>query len=458
MRTHRKLAVATVTALSLTGGLTAVTAGTAAAATPAGYADDFDGDGYRDYATGGNGKVTVVYGTRTGPGPKTVRFTQDSPHIPGEAGEAGGYADRFGDQLANADLNRDGYADLVVGDRSEQVGTTAGAGAVTVLWGSRAGLGAKATRLPVPAGAGLGLGAALASGDFDGDGRADLAVADGGSVYIYRGGFSPSGTTGRVTRNTPPGTLEPAALVAGKVDKDRATDLFVLGQGQESGGKPTQVYWYLHGGSAVTSGRFITHNQFLPSSHPAGVIADFDRNGYGDLAFGDIRYNKDSGSVVVIPGKAGGFGYAYMVTQSSPGVVTAASKGDGFGYSLSAGDTNRDGYPDLAVGVPGEDVGSVRDAGGVHILRGSRTGLVGTPGRAGVSQWFSRAGTGVPGNATQDERLGLFVRLRDFDRDGDADLLVSGDLNRRSVLLRATASGITTSRASETGLDPDFPQ
>ena len=77
------------------------------------------------------------------------------------------------------------------------------AGAVTILWGARAGLGAKATRIPVTANAYYGFGAALATGDFNGDGKPDLAVADGvGTTYIYRGGIGPAGTTGRVTSTT----------------------------------------------------------------------------------------------------------------------------------------------------------------------------------------------------------------------------------------------------------------
>ncbi|MEU6664439.1 FG-GAP and VCBS repeat-containing protein [Streptomyces sp. NPDC046727] len=457
MRTHRKLAVATAAALSLTGGLLAFTAGTAAAATPAKYADDFNGDGYRDYASGWAGEVNVTYGTATGPGATTKTFTQDSAGIPGKSGDAGGYADGFGDQLANADFNRDGYADLAVADRSEKVGTKAGAGAVTILWGARSGLGTKATRIPATAHADHGFGAALASGDFNGDGKADLAVANGvDTVFIYRGGFSQTGTTGQVTKHTrspgPDDVLEPTALVAGKVTKDRATDLYVLGQGYKND-KMTQAAWFLRGGTTVTSGKFTTYNATSPDYGPTGVIADFDKNGYGDLAVGDTRYNKGAGSVVVLRGGSTGPTTSYRLTQSTSGVATAATAHDGFGSALSAGDTNRDGYPDLAVGVTEEKVGTVKTAGGVHVLRGGPHGLTGTG-----SQWFTRATAGVPGSPTEYEMLGLYVRLRDFDRDGDADLLMSGQLSYPSVLLRATAAGITTSGAAQTELDPGFPQ
>ncbi|GGW17332.1 hypothetical protein GCM10018980_08380 [Streptomyces capoamus] len=451
MRTHRKLAVATATALALTGGLLTLAAGPAAAATPARYADDFNGDGYRDYASGWAGTVTVTYGTATGPGPKTVRFTQDSPNIPGKADDV----DSFGDQVATADLDRDGYADLAVADHSEKAGTKGATGAVTILWGAKAGLGAKATR--IPAKSTVGFGTALAAGDFNGDGKPDLAVTDvRGTLFVYRGGFSQSGTTGGVStlEVSPSGAhvLEPSMIAAGRVTKDKATDLYVIGQGYEHG-KMVQAAWFVQGGSTLKRGKYTTYNASQVDFQATGVIADFDKNGYGDLAVSDKPYDKGAGAVVVLRGGASGPSTSYRLTQSTSGVATAATRNDRFGYALSAGDTNRDGYPDLAVGVPEEESGAVQDAGGVHVLRGGRSGLTGTG-----SQWFTRATAGVPGSPTDSEMLGLYVRLRDFDRDGDADLLVSGDLYRPGVLLRATAKGITTSGAAESELDPAFPQ
>ncbi|HJS68777.1 MAG TPA: integrin alpha [Nitrososphaera sp.] len=38
-------------------------------------------------------------------------------------------------------------------------------------------------------------------------------------------------------------------------------------------------------------------------------------------------------------------------------------------------DFNGDGYEDLAIGAPGEDAGTVVDAGAVHVIYGSASGL-----------------------------------------------------------------------------------
>lgn len=311
--------------------------GSVTAATQARYADDYNGDGYRDYAVGDGDSVTVTYGTATGPGTTSKRFTQNSAGIPGTSGDAGGYGDGFGRSLANADLNRDGYADLVIGDRSERVSGKTAAGAVTIMWGARAGLGAKATRIPVTANSYYGFGTALATGDFNGDGKPDLAVADGvGTVYIYRGGIGPAGTTGRVTKHDHRDLGETTALVAGKVTRNNATDLYVLGQGYRGDDGMTQAAWFLRGGATITSGRLTTYNNSQPDYGPTGVIADFDRNGYGDLAVSDVPHSKSAGSVVILRGSATGPVSTYSrLTQATSGVATDATKGDAFGYSLS---------------------------------------------------------------------------------------------------------------------------
>ncbi|MDQ1068480.1 FG-GAP and VCBS repeat-containing protein [Streptomyces canus] len=454
-RTNLRLALATATAVSLTGGLLTLSVGAASAATPAKFADDFNGDGYRDYAVAGlGGEVAVTYGTATGPGTTTKTFTQSSAGIPGTAGDAGGYGDAFGEDIASADLNRDGYADLAVADFTEKVSGKAGSGAVTILWGRKTGLtGTDATRLKVTARSDQGFGKEIETGDFNGDGKADLAIANAiDSVYVYRGGFAKSGTTGKVTKHTRDGILEPTGMVAGKVTKDKATDLYLLGQGYHND-KMTQDAWFLRGGSTIKPGKVTVVNGSTPDYSPTGVVADFDKDGYGDLAVSDTRYNNKAGSVVVWRGGSTGPTTKYRLTQSTAGVATAATTRDYFGSDLSAGDTNGDGYPDLAVGVYSEKVGSMEDAGGVHVLRGGKSGLTGKN-----SQWFTRATAGVPGDPREYESFGSLVRLRDIDRDGDKDLLVSNNSYDPSVLLPGTGSGITATGARELNVVAAFPQ
>lgn len=158
----------------------------------------------------------MTYGTATGPGSTTKTFTQKSAGVPGTAGDAGGYGDGFGEDLAAADLNRDGYADLAVADRSEKVNGKVSAGAVTIMWGAKSGLGTKATRLPVKAKSHLSFGNELETGDFDGDGKADWRSPTASTPSTSTGAVSPgparrarspsTPVQARLTPSNPPGS------------------------------------------------------------------------------------------------------------------------------------------------------------------------------------------------------------------------------------------------------------
>ncbi|MFE3016647.1 FG-GAP-like repeat-containing protein [Streptomyces sp. NPDC059256] len=456
MSKNLRAAVAIALSVALAGGFISLTAAAASAATsPAKHADDYNGDGFRDYATAESlaGEVTVTYGTASGPGTQKRTFTQNTAGIPGSVEEN----EAFGMSLAPADYNRDGYADLAVGDPLQKVGKRDRQGMVVILWGSKSGLTGKVSTLrndsPV---SGQWFGESLATGDFNGDGKADLAVSQPTAVTVYHGGFSTSGATGKVTGFGVTGgntQMEQASsLVAGKVDKDKSTDLYVLGRGR-SKGRDTSAAWFIRGGSTLKPGKTETYNALGSWYRPAAAIADFDKNGYGDLAVSDPMYNKEAGSVFVLRGGSTGPSTWYRLSQSSAGVATAPAPFEWFGFALSAGDVNHDGHPDLAVGVPGEKVGSAQLAGGAHVLYGGKQGLSG----AG-SRWITRGTSGIPGSITAYDFFGGELRLRDFDRDGDSDVLV-GAQDKPSVLIpSAGRQGLATASARELPLEPVFPQ
>ena len=97
-----------------------------------------------------------------------------------------------------------------------------------------------------------------------------------------------------------------------------------------------------------------------------------------------------------------------------------AEAGDQWGAEMSSGDTDGDGLPDLAVGAPGEDIGSAPDAGAVWTLRGAPGGLTATGARS-----FDQNHADIPGVAEASDRWGGQVRLLDADNDGRFGLLAA---------------------------------
>jgi hypothetical protein len=128
--------------------------------------------------------------------------------------------------------------------------------------------------------------------------------------------------------------------------------------------------------------------------------------------------------------------------QDSPGMPGSAEDNDQFGGALAAGDINNDGRDDLAIGVPGETLGSAHFAGMVYVLRGSASGLSvasvqtfhkNTPGIAGVPTEFDYVGHGVAlGDVTGNDRADLAVGIPGHGIDG-AVILLAGAPNGASV-------------------------
>src|SRR4029079_1726205 len=62
-------------------------------------------------------------------------------------------------------------------------------------------------------------------------------------------------------------------------------------------------------------------------------------------------------------------------TQDNNAILDACESGEAFGSGLAAADLDGDGFADLAVGVPQEDLGGVANAGASNVLYGSGAGL-----------------------------------------------------------------------------------
>jgi hypothetical protein len=162
-----------------------------------------------------------------------------------------------------------------------------------------------------------------------------------------------------------------------------------------------------------------------PNVDGVGPRADFNGDGFGDLAVGvpgeDIGSISNAGGVNVLYGSSSGLAAAgnQFWSQNSKGVIGVAETNDAFGTVVATGDFNNDGYSDLAIGVPDESVGSAADAGGVNVLYGSPSGLV-----SAGNQFWSQNSSGILDSSETGDEFGSSLAARDFNGDGYTDLAI----------------------------------
>jgi hypothetical protein len=377
---------------------------------------DFNGDGKDDLAIGvpfedigsaqDAGAVQVIYGSSGGlsaTSPRPDQFwTQDSADVNNIA-EVG---DFFGSSLSSGDFNGDGVDDLAIGVPGEDLGPIESAGVVHLIYGSPNGLSATSPRPDQVWSQDIAdvnnqaeendfFGDSLSSGDFNGDGVDDLAigvpgedlgpVVESGIVNVIYG--SPNGLSATSPRPDQVWSQD----IADVDNQAEENDLF---------------------GDSLASG-------------------DFNGDGVDDLAIGvpaeDLGSIESAGAVQVIYGSSGGLSATLtrpdqFWTQDSPDIAATAGQFDNFGTSLSVGDFNDDGEDDLSIGIPGEDIGDVVEAGAAQVIYGSSGGLSATLPRP--DQFWSQGSADVNYALEEDDLFGSSLSAGDFDGDGKDDLAI----------------------------------
>jgi hypothetical protein len=333
-------------------------------------------------------------------------------------------SDAFGSVLTSC-RNKSGTDRLMVGVPDEWLGFEERAGIVMEINANPSSDNFRETRhfhqnvegVAGDAKAGDRFGASLACGDFDRDGDEDLAVgipgerpkeAQAGAVQVFF--RDPSGLTTSGNRLWHQGSEG----IAGKAEEG---DVF---------------------GAAL-------------------VVGDFDGSGVADLAIGIPGENAGSGLVTVLYGRAGsglsGQG-SDTFSQHGPDLQGAEEAGDHFGGTLAAGnfdgndifDTGSDGVhtlDDLAIGSFSEDLrvgGETRESAGmVHILRGTRQGILGA---LAEQQILDRRLPRLPADDPADhDAWGSNLAAGDFDGNGSADLAVSALMATSETFLIIASPG-----------------
>jgi hypothetical protein len=324
---------------------------------------DFNGDGLSDIVVGAphfdngssnEGIVRVYAGSVTGPDAATPLVL--------EANQASA---SFGEALAVADVNGDGFDDLVVGASDFDNGQT-GEGRIFIFHGSATGLPSAATTTREMNVAGEDFGDTVAAaGDVDNDGFPDVIVGGPlfdipspgvgfGRVHLFRGSATGLGATPHQTfsaQTTSTSVFADTVSGAGDFNGDGFADVLVGDPNYDSGSLGGRAYLFL--GTAV--GLDTTPHQELYLNQPnarcgagLGPLGDFDGDGLSDFAMGCPNYDfgqTNEGAVRVYRGNASGPPLAYDTYQAN-------EDGAALGTSIASADINHDGYTDMILGAP----------------------------------------------------------------------------------------------------------
>ncbi|MEV4481299.1 FG-GAP repeat protein [Micromonospora coxensis] len=400
-------------------------------------AGDFNGDRYDDLAIGNMdevdptnkasaGGVWVIPGSSSGLVAGSAKhFSQSSAGVPG----ASENQDWFGASLAAGDINGDGREDLAIGAYGEGIGTKAGAGAVTVLYGGSSGLTAT------------------------------------GAQYLQQ---DQAGVPGAAERDDYFGY----SLAIGKVNNNRYNDL-VIGALRENDGASwngsgmVTLMWGSPGGVSSTGATSVTGSAVYGAAGGGDVIAwylgatlaigDANGDGLGEVvvgAPGAQTPHLNGGLVAVFTGRTAGLsGTAVRIfTQWTAGVPGTPENDDHFGASLATGDVTGDGRADVLIGSPGEDVGATDQAGVITLLKGSAAGVTGSG-----AQSFDQNHANIPGAVERGDQFGKSVAVLNLNGTGPLDAVVTSTGEEVAGDTPGYASGsMVAFHGSTGGLVPQF--
>jgi len=386
-------------------------------------AGDIDGDGYGDVLVGAyrwdegeqdEGKAFLYLGGPAGLGTTPAWTAQGD-----QEGALQGHA------LASAgDVNGDGYADVLVGgfkwdDAWQEEGKA------ELYLGSAGGLSTTPDWTVVGGHEFAWLGYAVAgAGDVNGDGYADILigaqgydddVADEGAALLFLG--SPAGPAA-----TPDSLVSPSnqadsrtgrrVASAGDVNGDGYGDVLVGTHLYDGGEGRTWLFQGSPGGLVATPGWTGEANESEAGfGTSAAGVGDVNGDGYGDVLVGAALQGDDVGHAYLYLGSATGL--SETATAWTPAGVSQT--GQLYGYSVAAaGDTNGDGFADVAIGSLSYDGDAGADTGFVAIYLGAGTAA----GLEASADWVHQ------GDQAGEQLGRALASAGDVDGDGFPDLLV----------------------------------
>jgi hypothetical protein len=398
------------------------------------------------------GAVHVLYGSEDGlqiTDPADQYWVEGSGDLEGTAEEH----DALGEALVAGDFNGDGWDDLAIGVPGQDVDQADAAGAVHVIYGSSAGLDATDTihddEVWNQGGNGVAevaetldqFGQVLASGKFNNDGYADLAIGvwredleslPGGGVdaevlhvlYGSNGGLQASDdvlgnqsdmdSSDGSEANDLFGRGLASANFGNGAFQDLAVGAYREAVGTTANAGAVSIVYGSSTGLTGTGNQTWTQNDLSANASEtddefgrALAAADFNGNGYDDLAIGSPGEDSAAGATIVLYASSSGLtsSYSQFWTQHSANVQETAEADDQFGKGLAAADFNGDGFDDLMIGAWREDWGGATQAGAANVLHGV-TGTTGLQASAPDDQLWTQDSSDVEGVVEENDRFG----------------------------------------------------
>lgn len=392
---------------------------------------DVNGDGFDDIAVGAHqfdagqsneGRVFVYAGAEDGISPAPV-FTYE----PNQNSASMGLS------MAGADVNGDGFSDLILGAHLLDAGQR-DEGRAYVFHGSEAGLVTSPSWIREINQQSAFFGRYVASaGDVDGDGFDDVLVAahgldnghrDEGRVYLFRG--SENGLLSQVAwfveANQQSAGLGIGVHGAGDVNGDGYDDIVVGAYLFDAGNQDEGRVWIYHGGPEGPAGSaaFVQNGGQAMARLGLGLgrAGDYNADGYSDVVTSAYLFDSgrtDEGRVWLHNGSPDG------LRGTTDAVLGGSQAGARFaGAVAGVGDVNDDGFGDLVIGAPLYDSGA-SDTGAIFLYHGGADGL-------GAEAAWSQFGSGA------DAELGTSIAgVGDVDGDGHADFVAAAPGSPSSV-------------------------
>lgn len=349
----------------------------------------------------------------------------------------------FGFGLASGDINGDGNADIVTGSTQQKVGNASNAGKAYVYLGGNPPNPTPIELVsPNPEGEAR-FGWYVTIGDLNGDGLGDIIIssilAGGGSngkgaVYVFFGSQNFVQKAADITIAAPSALNSKAyfgwSLGVGKVNGDNIDDLVIGAEDVTVGGRSEAGAAYLVFGAATFTGAIGPALQ-SPTPQQSGAfgnsvaVGDVNHDGFGDVIVGSPGQNVGNTQAA---GQVFIFFGGTTPSTTSNLTLSLPSPGsyDRHGFSVASGDVNGDGIADVIAGA-------------------SQPGSppFGQPGPGKVSVFFG----GVPMDATLDSTIsqtppkngsgfGQVLAIADINKDGKADILIGvplATLNNKSA-------------------------